>query len=112
MADDLLLYDHPASIAYVSVLPRVAMYPWIGLPIDAAEYPQVVAWLERLGGRPSFVESVKPAGSRAASRAGGDVRARARDAAEALVGVDALSARLAGSRRHARQHRVRGSRTG
>jgi glutathione S-transferase len=46
------------SIADVSVLPRVAMYPWIGLPIDAATYPSVAGWLDRLGSRRSFVESL------------------------------------------------------
>ena len=46
------------SIADVSVLPRVAMYPWIGLPIDAATYPNVAAWLDRLGSRRSFVDSL------------------------------------------------------
>jgi glutathione S-transferase len=48
------------SIADVSVLPRVAMYPWIGLPIDAATLPNVAAWLDRLGSRRSFVESLVP----------------------------------------------------
>jgi glutathione S-transferase len=46
------------SIADVSVLPRVAMYPWIGLGLDAAEHPHVVRWLDALGARPSFVQSV------------------------------------------------------
>ena len=46
------------SIADVSVLPRVAMYPWIGLQIDAGAYPHVTAWLDRLGSRPSFVQSL------------------------------------------------------
>jgi glutathione S-transferase len=46
------------SIADVSVLPRVAMYPWIGLPIEAATYPNVAAWLDRLGSRRSFVDSL------------------------------------------------------
>jgi glutathione S-transferase len=46
------------SIADVSVLPRVAMYPWIGLGIDAAAYPHVTGWLDRLGSRRSFVESL------------------------------------------------------
>ena len=46
------------SIADVSVLPRLAMYPWIGLALDAAAYPNVARWLERLGARPSFVQSL------------------------------------------------------
>jgi glutathione S-transferase len=45
------------SIADVSVLPRVAMYSWVGLPIDAREYPNVTRWLERLGSRLSFAQS-------------------------------------------------------
>ena len=49
------------SIADVSVLPRVAMYPWIGLPIAASDYPAVAAWLERLGTRPSFARSIQSA---------------------------------------------------
>jgi glutathione S-transferase len=47
------------TIADVSMLPRVAMYPWIGLPIDAGEYPHVAAWMERLDGRPSFARSLE-----------------------------------------------------
>jgi glutathione S-transferase len=50
------------SIADVSVLPRVAMYPWIGLALDASAYPHVTAWLARLGGRRSFVESTTSPG--------------------------------------------------
>lgn len=46
------------SVADVSVLPRVAMYPWIGLPVAAGTYPNVAAWLDRLGSRRSFVESL------------------------------------------------------
>lgn len=50
------------SIADVSVLPRVAMYPWVGLPIDAGTYPHVARWLDRLGTRPSFAASLAAAG--------------------------------------------------
>jgi glutathione S-transferase len=46
------------SIADVSVLPRVAMYPWIGLALHAGEYPNVVRWLDALGSRPSFAKSL------------------------------------------------------
>ena len=52
------LVGDAVSIADVSVLPRVAMYPWIGLPIAAEEYPHVASWLDRLGSRRSFVESL------------------------------------------------------
>lgn len=47
------------TIADASVLPRVAMYPWIGLPIDAAEFPHVARWIEHLGARPSFAASLR-----------------------------------------------------
>ncbi len=46
------------SIADVSVLPRVAMYPMIQLPIDAERYPNVSRWLAEVGGRPAFAQSV------------------------------------------------------
>jgi glutathione S-transferase len=45
------------SIADVSVLPRVAMYPLVGLAIDPARHGAVLGWLERLAERRSFVES-------------------------------------------------------
>lgn len=62
LAGRAFLVGEAFSIADVSVLPRVAMYPWIGLPIDAAAYPNVAGWLERVGSRPSFVQSLAPAG--------------------------------------------------
>ena len=45
------------SIADVSVLPRVAMYPLVGLPIDPTRHPAVLDWLQRLAERRSFVQS-------------------------------------------------------
>jgi len=50
------------TIADVSVLPRVAMYPLVQLPIEAARYPGVTRWLEDCGSRQSFrrSESVRP----------------------------------------------------
>ncbi|HYV57401.1 MAG TPA: glutathione S-transferase N-terminal domain-containing protein [Candidatus Nitrosopolaris sp.] len=50
------------TIADVSVLPRVAMYPLVQLPIEVARYPSVTRWLEGCGSRPSFQrsESVRP----------------------------------------------------
>lgn len=49
------------SIADVSVLPRVAMFPWIQLPLDAARHPNVVRWLADNEARPSFAASLAPA---------------------------------------------------
>ena len=42
--------------------PRVAMYPFVQLPLDAATHPQVVAWLARVRARPSLErsEGVRP----------------------------------------------------
>ncbi|RIL03442.1 MAG: hypothetical protein DCC71_15250 [Proteobacteria bacterium] len=51
------------TIADVSVLPRVAMYPWIGLPVDAARHPNVRRWLDANERRPSFARSLEPAPS-------------------------------------------------
>lgn len=53
---EFLVGDH-FTIADLSVLPRVAMYPLIGLEIDPAHHPAVAAWMVRVGGRPSLVES-------------------------------------------------------
>ena len=46
------------TIADVSVLPRVAMYPWIRLPIDAARHPHLRRWLDANEGRASFQKSL------------------------------------------------------
>jgi glutathione S-transferase len=58
LAGRAFLVGEAFSIADVSVLPRVAMYPWIGLPIDGQTYPHVAAWLDRLGSRQSFADSL------------------------------------------------------
>ncbi len=47
------------TIADVSVLPRVAMYPWIQLPIEAARHPHVRRWLDANEGRPSLRRSLE-----------------------------------------------------
>ena len=44
------------TIADLSVLPRVAMYPMVQLPLD--RHPNVVAWLDRVGGRRSIARSL------------------------------------------------------
>ncbi len=42
------------SQAEISIYPRVAMYPYIGLRIDPHRYPGVSRWMRRLRERPSF----------------------------------------------------------
>jgi glutathione S-transferase len=58
LADRAFLVGDRFTIADVSVLPRVAMYPWIQLPIDAARHPNVRRWLDANERRESFVRSV------------------------------------------------------
>jgi glutathione S-transferase len=63
MSEDLVLYDTPGfTIADLSVLPRVAMYPLVQVPPDAARHPHVARWLDAVGRRPSIVrsEDVRP----------------------------------------------------
>jgi glutathione S-transferase len=62
LAGRAFLVGDAFSIADVSVLPRVAMYPWIGLPIDAGTHPNVVRWLDDVGARPSFLRSIADGG--------------------------------------------------
>jgi len=42
------------SQAEISVFPRVAMYPYVGLRIAAARHPNVAGWMQRLACRASF----------------------------------------------------------
>jgi glutathione S-transferase len=51
------LVDDRFTIADLSVLPRVAMYPLVQLPLD--RHPNVVAWLDCVGSRPSMVRSLE-----------------------------------------------------
>ncbi len=46
------------TIADVSVLPRVAMYPLVQLPIDERRHPNVARWLADVGSRRSFTDSI------------------------------------------------------
>jgi glutathione S-transferase len=62
LAGRAFLVGDAFSIADVSVLPRVAMYPWIGLAIDAGAYPNVARWLDDVGARPSFLRSIADGG--------------------------------------------------
>lgn len=45
------------SQAEISVYPRIAMYSYIGLTISVSRYPNVIAWMNRLRRRQSFVQS-------------------------------------------------------
>ena len=56
LSGDFLLGDQ-FSIADISVYPRVAMYPLVGLQIDAAKYPRTVRWMLSIESRPSFKRS-------------------------------------------------------
>jgi glutathione S-transferase len=47
--------------AEVSVFPRVMMYAFVRLPIDAARHPHVAAWMDRLRDRPSFAATLSAA---------------------------------------------------
>ncbi len=48
------------SIADLSVLPRVAMYPLVGIPVTPKDHPHLRRWLDALGKRPSFEKSQMP----------------------------------------------------
>jgi len=56
LKSDFILGDQ-FSIADVSVFPRVAMYPLVGLPIDPAKYPRTSRWMSEIANRPSFKRS-------------------------------------------------------
>jgi len=45
------------SQAEISVLPRVAMYPYIGLYIEPASHPNVARWMKHLARRASFAQT-------------------------------------------------------
>jgi glutathione S-transferase len=51
----------------VSVLPRVAMYPLVQLPIGDDRHPNVCRWLADVGARPSFARSLAVDSGRGAS---------------------------------------------
>lgn len=36
------------------------MYPWIGLPLELARFPNTTKWMARLAERPSFTQSISP----------------------------------------------------
>ncbi|MDX2168214.1 MAG: glutathione S-transferase family protein, partial [Deltaproteobacteria bacterium] len=47
--------------AEISLFPRVMMYAFVRLPIDAAHHPNVAAWMQRLRDRPSFAATLSAA---------------------------------------------------
>jgi hypothetical protein len=63
LAGRSFLVGDAMTIADVSVAPRVAMYPMVGLPLDPSDHPNVCAWLARLHDRPSFIRSLDVAAS-------------------------------------------------
>ena len=56
LRSDFLLGD-TFTIADISVYPRVAMYPMVGLTIDAGKYPRTTRWMSAIAERPSFKRS-------------------------------------------------------
>jgi glutathione S-transferase len=56
LSGDFLLGDR-FSIADISVYPRVAMYPMVGLNIDPTKYPRTTSWMSAMAERPSFKRS-------------------------------------------------------
>ncbi|MGH7924143.1 MAG: glutathione S-transferase family protein [Candidatus Binatus sp.] len=56
LVGEFLLGDN-FSIADISVYPRVAMYPMVGLQLDAAKYPRTTRWMSAMARRPSFKRS-------------------------------------------------------
>jgi glutathione S-transferase len=60
LAGNEFLVGDRFTIADISVLPRVAMYAWIQLPIDARRHPDLRRWLEANEARPSFQEVPTP----------------------------------------------------
>ena len=61
------------SQAEIAVYPRLAMYPLLGLTIDPARWPGVVAWMQRIADRPSFAQSRSRSEASLASLAGSRV---------------------------------------
>src|SRR4029453_15854397 len=74
LARQQYLVGDRCTIADLSVLPRVAMYPLVQVALDG--HPHVVRWLEAVGNRPSIArsEDVGPEGSGRAGPCGVGVR--------------------------------------
>lgn len=54
LADSLYLVGNNFTQADISVFPRLRMYAFVDLVIDAKQYPRVTAWMQRLEQRSSF----------------------------------------------------------
>jgi len=50
------------TMADIAVYPRVVMYPMVKLPIEPSRYPNVTAWIARVGARPSITGSERARG--------------------------------------------------
>jgi glutathione S-transferase len=51
------LLGNDFTIADLSVYPRVAMFPMVGLPIDPAKYRRTTRWMSTVSARPSLIRS-------------------------------------------------------
>ncbi|MGA7871742.1 MAG: glutathione S-transferase family protein [Candidatus Binatus sp.] len=56
LTGDFLLGER-FSIADISVYPRVAMYPMVGLALDSTKYPRTTRWMSAMAQRPTFKRS-------------------------------------------------------
>jgi len=56
LGGEFLLGDR-FSIADISLYPRAAMYPMIGLQLDSVKYPRITRWMSSMAERPSFKRS-------------------------------------------------------
>lgn len=68
LSGELLLGDL-FSIADISVFPRVAMYPMVGLELDPAKYPRTTRWISSLAERSSFKDSQRVRSARELAQA-------------------------------------------
>jgi glutathione S-transferase len=58
LAETGFLVGDQFSQAEISLYPRISMYPWIGLSISAQRYPHTRDWLQRMGLRASFRQTL------------------------------------------------------
>lgn len=58
LAETGFLVGDQFSQAEISLYPRISMYPWIGLTISEQRYPHTRDWLQRMGQRASFRQTL------------------------------------------------------